>query len=862
MDDQAIAAVDPSLIVSIKHRVDEAPVVTEDIPRTDANKASIDYGDGDEMVVHSAVHGKPVGDNIKGPIGQDDSTSSRVGPDQKLRLQTYSIWSTIVSLFGCLWVMVGVVFICTVLIAATVNIGYGAINSAQTLSSFLLAAGLSFGIMIAYTFFRSLIRTASRIMMFFWNSKYGEDGHSDTFPLIHFRKSVRLLASKLPRKETKRKGGEANGDGERGGIHITVPMQALEAIEAYYPLLVKKLREFMFDLLGEEEEEVVARRLDSIGTMVFFAIVTIPIILIVGLLVMFLPFWNLVAVISIGFSASSVITILLLNLGTRLYRTYKTLSHLYNLDSDLTTPQRLMHSYAFAGFDLEVDIFTCLGYKGLMGAVIALIFSVLFVAAKESIVMPFVATVICFLFLIFYSGILGRWLRPLCRDTFFDVSNRDHYALYTGVKAWPAVDAVLLRTLTWALGFASLIYYDLRWHSKENPLMPQKPLNISAGLTILYVLLIIFLDILWLLPSGYLSPKPRVIITTITMSLLLALTITCRILYESFTATATLLLTPMLLTYRQPRFLWGPSGNPNYAEEFVQWHYGPQARLRKRTSRRMKFTVVGAVLGGFVGVVIGFALDTGRAEQTVQAALNAFASSSASTNLGGLGSANGGLGLDALRRIYTPTLCQLNVTSFVPLTLFDVAPLAKASYQSNKTDAESLVKSFNRTSLAGWKAVNGTLENPGAGVRWVEFRWGNDSGLISEVRDRVSVVSVRGTYSVNDIFQDMYLFGTSALLQLSSYLGTAVTLWPSESVSKLNYIISTFGPESASLLYWIEVENHVSHLLAQNRSVFLTGHSLGGAVANIVAAHLEVPAATLSSPGLGYSTFRCNVSFL
>ncbi len=42
--------------------------------------------------------------------------------------------------------------------------------------------------------------------------------------------------------------------------------------------------------------------------------------------------------------------------------------------------------------------------------------------------------------------------------------------------------------------------------------------------------------------------------------------------------------------------------------------------------------------------------------------------------------------------------------------------------------------------------------------------------------------------------------------------------------------------------------------------MLLTGHSLGGGLASIVASHLSLPAVVFSSPGLGYSTYNYNVT--
>jgi hypothetical protein len=40
----------------------------------------------------------------------------------------------------------------------------------------------------------------------------------------------------------------------------------------------------------------------------------------------------------------------------------------------------------------------------------------------------------------------------------------------------------------------------------------------------------------------------------------------------------------------------------------------------------------------------------------------------------------------------------------------------------------------------------------------------------------------------------------------------------------------------------------------------VTGHSLGGGLANIIGSHLGIPSVAFSAPGLGYSIYNYNVS--
>ncbi|KAI8898691.1 hypothetical protein BC833DRAFT_620115 [Globomyces pollinis-pini] len=118
----------------------------------------------------------------------------------------------------------------------------------------------------------------------------------------------------------------------------------------------------------------------------------------------------------------------------------------------------------------------------------------------------------------------------------------------------------------------------------------------------------------------------------------------------------------------------------------------------------------------------------------------------------------------------------------------------------------------------------------------------------------LTVISVRGTKSFNDNLEDLYMYAAPALLTASTYFGTFVQFWPVELVAHLVYYIIRFGQNSAPLEYWEVLGKEIDLLQADGRAVVITGHSLGGALAGVLAAKYQIPGIGVCAPGLGYQT--------
>ncbi|KAJ3102750.1 hypothetical protein HDU97_000289 [Phlyctochytrium planicorne] len=791
-----------------------------------------------------------------------------IGPTQKYRLHDYAIFTRFVQLGACLWLLVGMVMAMTIFVAVTINVSYAAFNASRNVSIWPLIMGLAFYIELGYIFVSSFIRTGVRMQIYIWGANFGNDPDSDIFPIF-------LIAPFLTNMMEKISGLNKKKDVERQGETD--------------PLLGQRQREPTEDELGDAAgaeasidddsfEEVVAERVDLIGHIMYLIILFIVLSLPMGYYTFRHGYWALVNFISIGICISSLLFIVLVNLAARIIRTYNVVHELWSHPEEVSDSELRATFYASTGFDTGKDIVGFIIGRGLWTAIFIFVGALAFSHFTRDSSVIIVSGFFIAVFLIAHIPFIRQIAYTFQKRTFWqpdpNFEKSEGYALYNGAEEWPAFVAFGMRCAVFVIGFSCLLYYDLFWKRREDHSQQGgNALEVGVHRIILFLFIIIGHDVAILLPvirwSDPAKPwqytignaRARVAIMSGLMVLGLSLAFYSYYIRANFSSSVAVVVAFLILSYRHPRCRW-----TNYQRTFKKKKFSKEARLERRATRNARNTLVVVILvvatSWIVALAIGMVTPEDPNSDKMSWVMNLKPSS---LKIPAIGLPEGYEASSALStkppKIFKPAVCSVSVTKLIDIDILDVAAMARGSYEPCVGRAGKII--HKRPRLATWATVNTTLpedcsapEGNGEGVQWVEYR----NVKAAEGEPAISIVAVRGTSNTNDVFQDLYLWSTSALLQLSSFMGTLVTVWPADTVDMFANMIMKFGPLDSTLVYWNEVEKHVDYLKSQNRSVIMTGHSLGGAVASIVASHMEIPSYAFSAPGLGYSTRRYNMT--
>jgi hypothetical protein len=175
------------------------------------------------------------------------------------------------------------------------------------------------------------------------------------------------------------------------------------------------------------------------------------------------------------------------------------------------------------------------------------------------------------------------------------------------------------------------------------------------------------------------------------------------------------------------------------------------------------------------------------------------------------------------------------------------AMLSSLAYEGNSTFNESLEKWFKGWTITDQRRVDHVtkmMENS-----TLHYDWTTWFELLSPNKE-ATVFVIRGTLTPLEVLQDMNVWAPIAIPQAASMFGPDLTAVAAHAVMVLSTAI--YGG-------WMQ-KNYYSALLKKvndtkrqnpHRRFYITGHSLGGGLANLVSMETDIPAITFASPGIG-----------
>jgi len=187
------------------------------------------------------------------------------------------------------------------------------------------------------------------------------------------------------------------------------------------------------------------------------------------------------------------------------------------------------------------------------------------------------------------------------------------------------------------------------------------------------------------------------------------------------------------------------------------------------------------------------------------------------------------------------------------LSALDLAALSFIMYEPNCSNFKELLdQHFPEHYRAN---VTNCTDEPWPS-RWAMFHFPAREGGNSGTR----VMGVKGTSSIEDAMLDGTLYATVQVLQWVEYIIPVLTTLPIDQVQWLMKSFSLEHKEEKEA--WDQIEGNLAYMVEQHPddSFILTGHSLGGGLAQIIASKFSLPAVVWSAPGMVYSKTRFNVS--
>eukprot|EP00747_Dinoflagellata_sp_TGD_P224093 gnl/TRDRNA2_/TRDRNA2_96201_c0_seq2.p1 gnl/TRDRNA2_/TRDRNA2_96201_c0~~gnl/TRDRNA2_/TRDRNA2_96201_c0_seq2.p1 ORF type:complete len:409 (-),score=34.21 gnl/TRDRNA2_/TRDRNA2_96201_c0_seq2:63-1139(-) len=192
-----------------------------------------------------------------------------------------------------------------------------------------------------------------------------------------------------------------------------------------------------------------------------------------------------------------------------------------------------------------------------------------------------------------------------------------------------------------------------------------------------------------------------------------------------------------------------------------------------------------------------------------------------------------------------------------------IVDLAALSWNVYAADSEEFQRLLD-ASFAGAKYLNGMPEvistNPGdeyAHVpRWITTRLpGRENG-----RDTI-VVAVKGTSTEYDAYTDASMFAIIAVLQMFNHISPLLQSLPTGLIGNLMRHLRLPQTWRGERRIFGQLTDDIQRLrgVYPNASFVITGHSLGGGIAQTAGALIDTHSVSFSPPGIRYSHQRFGV---
>ncbi len=195
-------------------------------------------------------------------------------------------------------------------------------------------------------------------------------------------------------------------------------------------------------------------------------------------------------------------------------------------------------------------------------------------------------------------------------------------------------------------------------------------------------------------------------------------------------------------------------------------------------------------------------------------------------------------------------LCSQN---YEGLSSIDLGLLATLAYVPGADMESSLLSMFNNTNLQNVSLIAHATTHT---INYLHARFRD----VGSTKQQVDVVAIRGTSNDEEAFADTYLFSSITTMQAINFWLPLLQVLPKAFVQAVIDFIA-LGPIAGPQPFkW--TDEYVSGLKSEGLNPIITGHSLGGAIGQIVSAKNAAPGLFFSPTGMKYTSRRFGISLM